>query len=237
MNMIGGLLDQLIGMRIQVDTVHTFYVRSWDNMPEVADNRVDDKHLAVLIEIESPRIGHSVHHIFDGAMDGMVSPDTGIDLDALRVARAWFADIAGRLNPVSSVEPTIGSPFETVGWRVTNDPFIESIEHDDRRTVGNVIPVSVGKEKKIWQADSPNPSVAHFNAGQFASIVPKDSSLIVFSIAILIFKNDNAIPLISVEATRSTTCPTIVLCHPKATSFIGGNRNRILDVGFGCKDR
>ena len=232
MNMIGRLFDQLIRMRIQVDTVHAFYVRSRDNMPEVADNRVDDEHLAVLIEIESPRVGHSVHHWFDGTMDGMVSPNTGIDLDALRVARAWFADIAGRLDPVSSVEPTIGSPFQTVGWRVTDDPFIESVEHDDRRSIRNIIPVSVGKEKKMRQADGPNPSVANFDAGQFPRIVPKDSSLIVLSIAILIFKDDDSVSLISVEATCSTTRPTIVLCYPKAAPFIGGNRDRILDVGF-----
>ena len=56
-----------------------------DNVPQMADDGVDDEHLAMLIEIKTPGIRHAVEHRFYSFGDGVKSPDTGVDFDSLRI--------------------------------------------------------------------------------------------------------------------------------------------------------
>ena len=150
MHVVSRLFNQLVGVRVQVDAIHALNMRPWNCVPQVADHRVDDEHLAMLVEIEAPRVCHSMHNGFDGSMLGMISPDTCIDVDPLRIASAWFANIAGRLDSVASIEPTIGSPLETVGWCMPDDSIIEAIEDDLGWTIGNIVAICIRKEKQLW---------------------------------------------------------------------------------------
>ena len=76
MVMVGVLVDEFVNARIRIVAVHPLKVRSLDAVPEVADDRVDEEHLAVLIPIHAPRVSRAVTVGLVDFLGGMIAPDT-----------------------------------------------------------------------------------------------------------------------------------------------------------------
>ena len=56
MIMIRVLINQFVQVRIEVLAIHAFEVSARDDVPQVADDRVDEERLAHVVPIEPPRI-------------------------------------------------------------------------------------------------------------------------------------------------------------------------------------
>ncbi len=124
MHVVSCLFDQLIGIGVEVDSIHPSNMRARYKVPQMSDHSIDHEHFAVLVEIESPGVGHTVHDGFHSIAYGMIAPDTGIDLYPLRVRIARSTNTAGGLYPVPGIQPTVWPPLQSIGRRVPYDVVI-----------------------------------------------------------------------------------------------------------------
>ena len=93
MDVVRAAFDEPKGVRVHVPAVHAFVARAGDDMKEVLDNAVGNKHLAVIIKRDAPRIGRSVRDDFKPVARRVEPPDAAIDSHAFVVRRAGSADL------------------------------------------------------------------------------------------------------------------------------------------------
>ena len=145
--MIGGLLDQLVKVLVEMIAVHALIARAGYGMPEVADDGVDEKELAVFVPVVSPRIGGAMADDFEVFAGGMIAPNAALDVSALGFGRAGAADLgAGAEDAVPSVQPAIGAPAQAVDDVVAHLVGVESIQNHLRLAIRLVVAVSVGQK-------------------------------------------------------------------------------------------
>src|SRR5205823_4381447 len=62
---IGGGVDEIIAKAVVVKAIHALVVCAGDHVPEMANDTIDEERLAVLIEVQAPRIGRPVTDCLD----------------------------------------------------------------------------------------------------------------------------------------------------------------------------
>src|SRR5690606_35130820 len=82
-NMVGRLSDESVKMWIEIGAVHSLVVSARHEVPQMADHGVDEKHLAMPVEIEAPRVGRAMGDDFEDAARRVIAPDTAIHTLAL----------------------------------------------------------------------------------------------------------------------------------------------------------
>src|SRR5262249_6025577 len=128
--MIGTLIHQGVGARVEVLAVHPLVVGAGNEMPEMAVDVVGEEHLAVVVVVKAPRIGGAVGDGLEDFADRVIAPDAAVDADALAVGRAGRADVRGRHDAVPAVEPAIRAPHQAVD-DVVADPLKRPAVEDD----------------------------------------------------------------------------------------------------------
>ena len=83
MNVIGRLLDHLIGKRVLMRSVHALEARSGNDVEQVANDGVDHEHFTVLVVVPAPRIGRPMRNDFEFFEDGMIPPNSAVDFLSL----------------------------------------------------------------------------------------------------------------------------------------------------------
>ena len=76
--MVGGLLDGLVDVGVEMLAVHALQVRAGDRVPEVTDHGVDEEQLAVFVPVHAPRIRRAVAHDLEGVPRWMEAPEADI---------------------------------------------------------------------------------------------------------------------------------------------------------------
>ena len=231
--MVGDLRHEIVDMRLEIGAIHPFDVAAWNGMPQVADDGVDDECLTVGIKVGAPRVGHAVHHLLDDPADRVIPPDAGVDLHSLRIARAGRADLRGALNAVPGPEPAVRSPRQAVAGRVPDAPFVDAIEHDLRRTVGDEVVVAVGDEQEVGQVDHPDTSEAHRDARHPRAAIPEHGPFVVPTVSVAVGEDDDPIPERVVPDAEAVARPGEVLGHPEPATGVGADADRVLHVGLG----
>src|SRR5262249_19888236 len=122
-------------------------VGSGNDMPQVANDSIDEKHLAVVVVVETPGVGRALSDDFEDLAGGMIAPDATVDRYALRDRGTGLADERRRQNSMPAVEPAIGAPFQAVDDVVPDGAFVPSVEQYDRLAVGNIVAIGVGNEE------------------------------------------------------------------------------------------
>ena len=91
--MIGGLLDEFIEVLVKMFAVHALKACAGNDVPEMADDSVDEKQLAVFIPVMSPGIRGAVADDFEFFARGMITPDAAVDGCALGFGRAGHTNL------------------------------------------------------------------------------------------------------------------------------------------------
>ena len=130
----------VVGMRIEVRASLPLVSRTLDDVVQVRNHAGRAKCLAVVVEIDAPRIAGSFGENFELVPRGMVSPDGRVERNAVAVGRARLAHARVREHAVATVEPAVGPPNERVERfvRVLPGP---AIEQNLRLAVRNVVAV------------------------------------------------------------------------------------------------
>ena len=128
---------------------------------------------------------------------------------------------------MSSIQPAVRSPRKTIGEVVRVSVISESIQQDNRIAVRPIVGIAIWNEIKIRRRHDPRATESDFNASDVIQLVKKDRSLVIFSIAVGIFEDQNAI-------ARSSPMIWVVVsfCNPQPSSIINAKPDRLLHVGF-----
>ncbi len=242
MPMIGDGLDVIEDVRIDVAAALTVIDAAGDDMPEMRDHAGGDEDLAVVIEVDSPRIAKAVRDDFKAILRGMITPNPTINvlaifdrhLDGERIALAQDFAAIGRLahgracgETLAPIKPTIGPPTEAVKHFMTilNAPTGKS--HFER-AIGFVVLILVRHEEQIRRRAEPQSFKAHRNGRRKGNAIEEDLPRVELPVAIRVFEDQDAAVAIGGEA-RAACFIVTVFSNPKPPAIIPAERHRLRD--------
>jgi hypothetical protein len=144
-HVIGDRLHVVVDVRIEMFSGLALVLRALDHVKEMLDDADGRKGVAVIVEVEPPRIAGAFREHFEHVLRRVKTPDPGVEALALRVWRARLSHIRMREHAVRAIEPSVGAPGERVEHlvRVLVSP---SVEHHLRRPGGTILPLDDGDE-------------------------------------------------------------------------------------------
>ena len=127
MNMIGNGFDVVVNVRIEMRAGLALVTAALNHVEQMRNDAGFDDALAVLVEIDAPRIAGAFGKQFEHMLGRMITPDAGVDARAFAVRRAGLADVRMREHAVAAIKPAVRSPGESVQRfvRVLISPTIE----------------------------------------------------------------------------------------------------------------
>ena len=111
---IGDGLDVVVGVRIEVLARLPLVPSALDDVVEVLDDARGREGVAVVVEVEPPRVARALGEDFEDVPGRVIAPDAAVERRAVGVRRAGLADLRVREHAVRAVQPAIGSPAEGV---------------------------------------------------------------------------------------------------------------------------
>ena len=103
-------------------------VSSRDDVPEMSDDRIDEKELPVLVPVVPPRVDRTVSQDLDHLAFRVVAPDPSVDGSPMLGGCSRDARLARAGMPTAPIEPTIRSPAQAVGEiMVVSPPDVEAV--------------------------------------------------------------------------------------------------------------
>lgn len=232
---VGGLLDDFVDVRVQVGAEHAAVVGAGDDVPEVADDGVDHEELAIGIPVVAPGVGPAVRDGFDDFAGGVVAPDGAVDFEAFVHRGAGGADGGGVGDAVAAVEPAVGAPAEAVDDVVADGFGVEAVEEDLGFGVGGVVAVLIGYEGEGAGVEDPGAAVAVFDGGEVGAVFPEHFAFVVFAVAVGVFEDEDAVAEGGVPAV-GVFGVGVVFGDPEAAACVPGHGDGLLDIGFGGED-
>ena len=130
-------------------------------------------------------------------------------------------------DAIESIEPTVGSPSQTVRQLVS----IEATEASghDFRFVGFVVTVCVLDKKNIRRVSDPDAAITDCNARGNIETFGEDFDAVYFAVSVGVFEDFDAIATWAWFVARVLEA----FGDPDATSFVKSHRDGIHDVRFG----
>src|SRR5262249_35439770 len=129
------------------------------DVEQVRNDAAGQEGIAVIVEVNAPRVAGAVGEDLEFLLDRMIAPDAGVDRRALLGRRAGLADERVGKDAVAAVEPAIGAPDERVE-RLMSVLIPPTIEDDLRRPSGFVLAVLDGDEQQFGRLPDPDPAKA-----------------------------------------------------------------------------
>src|SRR5436309_2250304 len=115
----------------------------------MADNRIDKEKLAVLIPIGPPRVGGPFGNHLKFSRDWMKTPNPGVQGNAFTVRSAGPSYMAGTLNALTSIKPTVRPKFQSVGDCMPDHGMFEAIEQHLRRAIRHIVGIGIRDEQQL----------------------------------------------------------------------------------------
>ena len=189
---VGLLVDELVDVRIRILAVHALEVRAMDTLPAMTDDGVDEEQLVVLGPIGTPRVGGTVAIRLEDLGDWVIAPEAASGGQALFLGHARDINPRGAGNADAAVEPTIGTPLESIGESVTaRCGGAETVEHDLGWT-GGLVTIH-GDEEEIRRAHRIDAAQAALDTGEHLDLVGEDGALVEFAVVVAVLEDDNAV--------------------------------------------
>ena len=110
---------------------------------------------------------------------------------------------------------------------------LESVEHDNRIGVRNIVAIAIGNKSQFRRISNPNSAVAYGDSGKIPPFVPKHFSPIKPTVVIRVFQNQNAI-------TGSVLFPhrvRVILNNPQPSPIIEIKRDRSPEIRLTGEER
>ena len=204
-HVIGDGLDVVVGVRVEVLARLPLVARALDDVVQVLDDARGRERMAVVVEVEAPRIAGAFGEHLEDVLRRMVAPDAAVQLLALGVRRAGLADVRVREHAVRSVEPAIGAPGEGVEHlvRVLIAPAVEQHLRRARRTVR---PVLDRNEQQVRRRADPHAAEADLDAADEIQVLGEDLAAVEASVAVGVFEDQDAVLALAFGRAQSDRC-------------------------------
>ena len=208
--------------------MHALEVRALDAVPEVADDGIDEEHLAVLVPVHAPGVRGAVAVGFVDLPRGVVAPDAASGGLALVLGRAGHVHPARAADADASVKPAVRPPFQAVGEGVaTGGGGAEAVKDDLRRAARLV--VLRGNPEQVRRAEGIHAAEAALDAGEHLQVVAEDGALVEVAGVLRVLEDENAVAQLQVEALLAIGVG-VVLGDPEAAFFIPAHGDGLLNV-------
>ena len=112
--MVGDRLDVVEGVRIEVLAGLPLVAGARNHVIQVRDDAGGRERVAVVVEVEAPRIAGALGEDLEGLPGRVIAPDRAVELLTLGIRRSRLADVRVREDAVAAVEPAVGAPREGV---------------------------------------------------------------------------------------------------------------------------
>ena len=128
MVVIGRLLDRPVSVGVKVRAIHPVVTGTGDNVPKVADHRVDHEQFALIIKVHTPGVRRAMTDDFKLFVERVITPDATIDRRTLGTGGPRFTNERRCHDAVSSIQPAVGTPRQPVDDVVPDRVVIPSVQ-------------------------------------------------------------------------------------------------------------
>ena len=218
---------------------------SLDHVEEVRNDAHFGPEVAVLIEVDAPRIAAALGENLESVSHRMVTPHTGIDPLTIIFGGPRLANIGRTENPVATIEPTIGPPVEGVERLVGVSRVVPAIQQDLRITgrLGRIT-VGDGDEHQVGSRADPKTAEAKLHAGDQVHVFQKHRAFVGLVVAVGVLKHEDAVlareDVLSELLRRSLgrRMPDALgiaqaFSYPEAAAVIFAKGDRVANIGLG----
>src|SRR5262249_16352080 len=148
--------------------------------------------LAEVVEVHTPRIGGAVGEVLEDAPRRMNAVDAAIAVNPLVGRRAGLAHVRRAGAAMTSIEPAIRPPRETVGEIVPALLVAEAVEKHFGLAARLVVPLAAGDEIELWRRHHPDAAEADLDAGDVVEALVEEGACDALAIA-LVFEDGDAV--------------------------------------------
>src|SRR5262249_34201897 len=184
MQVIGDGRDSLVGVEARWAIAPRLVMAPLDHVEQVRIDAVRDEALTEVVEIDTPRVGRSVHEVFEDESRRVNAVDAAVAVDALVGRRAWPADVRRARATVPRVQPAIRAPREPVHQVVPALLVAEAIENQFRRAVRFAVAVAIRDEVEPRRGDDPDAAESDLDSGDVVEPLVKHGALVGAAIAV-----------------------------------------------------
>ena len=243
---VGDGLDIVVDGGVDVFAPLAVVDAAGDDVPEMRNHAGGDKHLAVVVEIETPRIAETVGDNFEAILRRMIAPDAAVDVLAVNhrdlfgkrlalfeefSAVGGFADRRAGREALAAIEPAIGPPVEAV------ERFMAVLDAPAGETnldggVSLVVAVLVRDEEEIRRRAEPETVEAHRDGRGKRDAFDEDLAGVEFPVAVGVFEDDDAAVAVVGEAGLAGFVVAIFR-DPHAPAVVPAKGHRLGDHRFG----
>ena len=163
-----------------------------DHVKEMLDHADGREGVAVVVEVEPPRVAGAFREDFEHVCRRVKPPDPGVEALTLGGGCARPAYVGVREHAVRAIEPSVGPPCECVEHfvRVVVSP---AVEHHLRRPGGAILSLDDGDEQQIRRRADPDAAEPHLNRAEEIEVFHEDLPPVELSVAVGVFEDENPV--------------------------------------------
>ena len=230
---IGDGLDVVVGVRIEVLVRLPLVPSALDDVVQVLDDAGGREGVAVVVEVEPPRIARALGESFEDVPGRVIAPDPAVERRAVGVRRAGLADLRVREHAVGAVQPAVRSPSKRV-QRLVRVLVAPSVEQHLRRP-GRPIGARLHRdEQQVRSGADPDPAEPDLEAADEIELVDEHLAPVEPAVAIRVLEDQDAIAAFALGRPQRVA---VRLRHPQAAAIVDRERDRTDDVGLGGGQR
>ena len=226
---VGDRLDVVVRVRVEVRAGLPLVAAALNDVVQVRDDAGRAERLAVVVEVDAPRVARALGEDFELVPRRMIAPDAGVERHALVVGRARLADARVREHAVAAVEPAVRAPDEGVE-RLVRVLVGPAVEQDLRLAVGHVVAVAIGNEQQVRRRADPHAAEADFQAAHQVQPLGEHRALVELAVAVGVFEDQDAVAAL---ALRRADRILVRLGDPQPAAVVDRHRDRLLHVRLG----
>ncbi len=152
----------VVGIWIEVIASLSFVASTLNDVIQVRYHAGGQERLAMVIEVDAPRIAGAMGKHFEHMLCWVIAPDTGVNRYALIVRCARLTDSRVREHAMATLQPSIRSPYKRVKrlMRVLESP---AIQQNFGLAISHVVVIGIGQEHQVRCGTHPHATKAYFH--------------------------------------------------------------------------
>ena len=191
-HVIGDRLHVVVDVWIEMFAGLALVSRALDHVKEMLDHADGREGVAVVVEVEPPRVAGAFREDFEHVFRRVKTPDPGVEALTLRVGCARFPHVGMCEHAVRAIEPSVGPPRERVEHlvRVLVSP---SVEHHLRRPGGTILSLVDGDEQQMRRRSDPDAAEPHLDRAEEVQVLHEDLPPVESSVAVGVLEDENPV--------------------------------------------
>ena len=150
--------------------------------------------------------------------------------------RAGHTQLTCTRSAAAAIKPAVRAEAQAVGESVVQlRQDAETIEHNLGRAVRHIVPIAIRNETQLGRTHHPDATAPDLDAGEHLHLVGEDLARVEVTVAVLIFKDKDAIAQVEIEPLAGLRV-SVIFGNPQSSARVPRHGDGILHVRFGGED-